>query len=107
MDELQNELHEWRMYNFPECTPEDQFMGMVEEMGEIAHAMLKWKQGIRIENNLQAAGKVKDGIADLTIYMLGLCSLMGWSFKEIVEYTAKNEVMQRDWIRFPKDGKTS
>ena len=33
---------------------DDVEMGMVEEMGEIAHAMLKWKQGIRIEDNLQA-----------------------------------------------------
>lgn len=102
--ELQDELHAWRMYNFPDCTPEDQFMGMVEEMGEIAHAMLKWKQGIRIENSIEATSKVRDGVADLTIFMMGLCSLFGWDFMELVASVARDEVMHRDWIRYPKNG---
>jgi len=107
MRELQKELHEWRMYNFPECTPEDQFMGMVEEMGEIAHALLKTKQGIRIEDEIQGHAKVRDGIADLVIYTMGLCSLMGWDLEALVSSVANNEVMQRDWIKYPKDGMTT
>jgi NTP pyrophosphatase (non-canonical NTP hydrolase) len=94
------------MQNFPDCTVEDQFMGMVEEVGEIAHAMLKGKQGIRIEDDIAASAKIRDGVADLTIYMMGLCSLMGWRFEELVTSVATNEVMQRDWIKFPMNGVT-
>lgn len=105
----QEELHDWRMKNFPECTPEDQFMGMVEEMGEMAHAWLKHKQGIRSYAGGATAKEpiaIKDAIADLTIFMMGFCSLMGWDLELIVEATAYNEVMKRDWITYPTNGIT-
>src|ERR1700690_3485292 len=108
---LQEDLHEWRMRNFPDCTPNQQFLGMVEEMGEIAHIMLKHEQGIRNSAHMpdmealnEAKKQVKDGIAALMIFTMGLCSLMGWDLTYIVTSTAVNEVMRRDWITYPKNG---
>lgn len=104
---LQEELHEWRMRNFPDCTASQQFMGMVEEMGEIAHAILKHEQGIRTMDNFnQTSIAIKDGVADLTIFMMGLCSLMNWDLCTLVYAVAHNEVMKRDWIMYPGDGLT-
>lgn len=102
LQQLQEDLHIWRMRNFPDATPNQQFLGMVEEMGEMAHAMLKTDQQIRGA----VYEDIKDAIADLTIFMMGFCSLMGWDLSTLVAATASNIVMRRDWITYPTDGMT-
>lgn len=100
--DLQDDLHEWRNHNFLAQSWEDQFMGMVEEMGELAHALLKQKQGIR-GTHQEHEHAAQDAVADLTIYMMGLCSYRGWDFTNLVASTAI-KVMRRDWITYPKNG---
>jgi NTP pyrophosphatase (non-canonical NTP hydrolase) len=103
MERIQRELHEWRQNNFPgTSTAGDQFMGMVEEMGELAHAMLKQRQRIRGSFEEHEAAQ-KDAIADLTIFMMGFCSAKGWNFQRVVEDTA-NDIMRRDWAVNPLTG---
>lgn len=67
LQEIQSELKVWTEYNFGQQTPEISILGMIEELGELSHAILKEKQGIRTSDFL--ADK-KDAIADLTIYCL-------------------------------------
>lgn len=67
LNEIQSELKVWTEYNFGKQTPDIPILGMIEELGELSHAILKEKQGIRQSDFL--ADK-KDAISDLTIYAL-------------------------------------
>jgi NTP pyrophosphatase (non-canonical NTP hydrolase) len=102
-NELQKTLHEWRQYNFPDTyTLWHQFMGVTEELGEMAHAILKQSQGIRGSYE-EHEEDLRDAVGDLTIYLMGLCSVKGWSFEEVVMKTA-DTVLRRDWVENPDDG---
>ena len=59
----------WVEHNFPgEPQPESSLFGVIEELGELAHAHLKQSQGIRGEEH---EAEAQDAIGDLTIYLLG------------------------------------
>lgn len=77
---LVEERDEWVARNFPDSYKTDTLLGVVEELGELAHAHLKSKQGIRgtkAEHNEAA----KDAIGDLVVYLLGVIS-----YEKIIEY---------------------
>jgi len=88
--------------NFPAQTREQVFQGMVEEMGEIAHHLLKREQGIRGEE-VDHDAEIRDGCADLVIFMMGLADLEGFVLMDAIQ-EAWNEVKRRDWMRFPQNG---
>lgn len=104
LDDLQAEVFAWQTKNFGEQPSENSLLGTVEEVGELCHAVLKQRQGIRgtAEEHVAAA---KDSIGDLMIFLLNYCSARGWSLARIVHETW-SEVSERDWIKFPKDGLT-
>ena len=83
-------------------TPTHAFLGMVEEVGEFAHAALKSEMGIR-GNEEEHEKVMKDSIADVTIFAMHLCAMRGWDFEQLVRSTWE-EVRKRDWRKFPKDG---
>jgi len=108
----QKELHEWQIKNFG-THPDDAdrvFQGMVEEIGELAHAILKNKQHIREYSNDMVVGaygtmspgdqKFRDNIADafgdIIIYGIQLMTEHGidaeWAISDTIE-----KVLQRDW----------
>lgn len=99
LNKLQPEIAAWRVKNFPESGMIHQFMGMVEEMGELSHAILKDQQGIRGATELEA----KDAVGDVLIYMINFCSTLGWDLEEILCDTW-DQVKHRDWIENPLDG---
>lgn len=72
---LVDQRNDWTQKNFPpydgEIPGNDSVLGCIEELGELAHAHLKNKQGIRgtPEEHEVAA---KDAIGDLVIYLLGV-----------------------------------
>lgn len=101
---LQNRLHVWRQRNFPNADADEQLLGMVEEVGELSHAVLKHKQGIRgFENEIKFAAAQVDALGDLLIYLAGYCSYKGFDMMTLFEEVAK-EVMERDWIKYPGNG---
>jgi NTP pyrophosphatase (non-canonical NTP hydrolase) len=100
--ELQYMTEEWRNYNFPDHTAEDQFLGMTEELGELAHAYLKMKQGIRTGEN--HAALEMDAIGDFIIYLCGYCSARGFMLSTCIG-RAWSEVKDRDWIKYPRTGR--
>lgn len=100
LDKVQTENAEWVTRNFNGKNDDTtSFMGMVEELGELAHVRLKRQQGIRA---IQAYAE-EDAIGDLAIYMLHYCTTRGWKLSQIIDYVW-NQVKQRDWVAFPRNG---
>ena len=100
--DIQAEHHEWEQANFPDKKPHQPVFGMVEEVGELCHALLKSEQCIRGDAEKHQAD-AKDAIGDVFIYMLSFCTMNGWSFTEIAEETWE-QVKARDWKRNPESG---
>jgi NTP pyrophosphatase (non-canonical NTP hydrolase) len=116
LDRIQNEARTWREANFPKYTAFDQMMGMVEEMGELAHALLKFEQKIReyatdpdkppisaIKNKFET--DARDAVGDWIIFCLGLCDRYGWNLQDIIEETWE-KVRLRDWVANPETGES-
>lgn len=99
---LQSRLHLWRQRNFPTTDADQQLFGVVEEVGELAHANLKSKQGIRGTPEEHIAAE-KDAVGDILIYLAGYCSYREWDMIAILEETAE-QVTKRDWIADPSSG---
>ncbi len=101
-EKLQHEVGEWSRKNFPKNTPLNPFLGAVEEIGELSHALLKQNQGIRgtFEEHEVAA---KDAVGDTLVYLADFCERRGWSMQAIIE-EVWGRVKQRDWKKNKKDG---
>jgi len=104
--QIQAEHARWLEHNFPDQTPLDGFLGMVEEVGELSHALLKYKQGIRGH----AAGEmnhyseaVEDAMGDLFIFMCSFCNSNHLDLETIIMKTWE-KVQQRDWQFDPERG---
>jgi NTP pyrophosphatase (non-canonical NTP hydrolase) len=76
-------------------------LGVVEEVGELSHAHLKLEQGIRINEDHKT--KQVDAVGDIVVFLAHYCTLQGIDFGLAVK-TCWNEVKQRDWKAFPKNG---
>lgn len=105
---VQTELKEWQAHNFPGRTSINPLLGTAEEIGEmcgkllclmvaagkINHHYLKRMQGIRLNEDHNAG--LRDGVADLLIFLCDFCNAENIDLeKELVETWAK--VRQRDW----------
>lgn len=103
---LQREQAKWSRHNFGHLKSDYNapFKGMVEELGELSHALLKQEQGIR-GTPAEHEANAKDAIGDMLVYMADFCTRRGWSMQDIIE-TTWWEVSQRDWVLYPKNGKT-
>lgn len=100
--QLQAEQAKWAEHNFGDQPPEISFLGVVEEVGELAHTILKRKQGIRTSEDHEAKGK--DAVGDILIFLADFCTRSGWDLQEIIEQTWA-EVSQRDWKANPVTAK--
>jgi len=101
LGKLQNEIRDWRRYNFPDSNPMEQYMGIVEELGELSHVMLKEAQGIRDIGDSEA--QAQDAIGDMVIFMINFCDMNGWDFEKVIA-TTWEQVAGRDWRNNPKNG---
>ncbi len=87
--QFQDEHRKWALANFGDHQVTDPLLGIIEEKGELAHAVLKARQGIRgtvAEHNAKAL----DSIGDIMIYVADLFSCKGWSLAEEVEMAMTN-----------------
>lgn len=79
-DKLVEERNAWIAHNFPnetEGTPGlSSIYGVIEELGELAHAHLKQDQQIRGDATKHEAD-ARDAIGDLSVYLMGVMSLYG------------------------------
>jgi NTP pyrophosphatase (non-canonical NTP hydrolase) len=76
---VQNESNEWRQAAYPDTVHDNlaQLAGVTEEVGELAHALLKYKQGIRGYDRPRMLAEAGDAMADAIIYMCGIASSLG------------------------------
>lgn len=104
MDDMQYRLSAWASDTFGDNTenpPMYCVLGMIEELGELSHSLLKSKQGIR--SNEDHEELMKDAVGDIVMFMMDFCSRMGWSLSEIIEEVFE-EVIERDWKNNPETG---
>jgi len=104
LTEIQRDSDVWRRKNFPpsDRTAQLQLIGVVEEVGELSHHMLKAKQGIR-GDTAHHEEHMQDAVGDILIYLCGLCSAMDWSI-EVCVNMAWAQVLERDWRKHRYDG---
>jgi len=76
----QEEVSAWSRHNFGEQTAERPLLGMIEELGELAHPVLKQAQGIRVNEHRRE--QVIDAVGDLVIYSLDFCGRAGYDAAE-------------------------
>jgi NTP pyrophosphatase (non-canonical NTP hydrolase) len=117
IDLKQKELHDWQAKNFPrdryEAMRKEELidiiitlqvtLGMCEEVGEIAHAVLKGTQNIREGVDGIDKEKVGDGFGDVNIYGQQLMSELKLDAEKEIE-KATNTVLARNWIKYPLTG---
>lgn len=109
LDNLQDELAPWVEKNFPHTYPAGvlpyrPLLGIVEEVGELAHSHLKQEQGIRgTPEEHETAGK--DALADIFVYMCDYATQRGWDVHETVEHVWRKVVSKRDWTQNKINGK--
>ncbi len=94
--DIQKEHKAWVKKNFPNTTVYDMFEGMVEELGELAHARLKRRQGIRGTKEEHDAEE-KDAIGDIAITAIHYATLRGFDVQ-----TCVNELLEDGWVDLHK-----
>lgn len=110
LEQLQAEHKPWAERNFPNDTPDQMLIGVMEELGELSHAFLKQAQLIR-RGSTEEGRKVlqsleRDAVGDIVIYLCAYCDLRGLSLAECVE-RAWDEVKNRDWVNNKEDGRAT
>lgn len=84
-EQLQKEQAEWSLRNFGPHPVEHPLLGMIEELGELAHAHLKGLQGIRHTPEEILAMK-KDACADLMIFLADYFTCRNRSMQDKVDF---------------------
>jgi NTP pyrophosphatase (non-canonical NTP hydrolase) len=100
LSELQAEHAKWLNREFSDQEWMDGFLGVVEEVGELAHAILKGKQKIRGDAETHELKK-RDAIGDIVIFLCSYCTTNGLDLQDCV-MAAWNEVKERRWNRVTK-----
>jgi len=114
IDLRQKELAEWQNRNFPRSRYEEmtkdqlidmilamQFsLGMAEEVGEVAHHILKGVQGIRNGVNGFDVEQIGDGVVDSGVFGQQLLSHFGIDSEKVTEVVI-DAVLRRDWLNNP------
>lgn len=95
---VQDEQRPWVKHNFGDRPSWMPLLGVMEELGELAHAHLKREQGIRTNEDHDA--KARDAVADIVIFLADYCSATGIDLESVVLETWE-QVKQRDWKADP------
>jgi len=102
LSDMQKEIYNWSTHNFgrPQIRFHvNSFLGVVEEVGELAHCILKASQGIRGSFS-EHVDKAADAIGDIIVYLLDFTEGNKDIFKVDVDYILARvwaRVKQRDW----------
>jgi NTP pyrophosphatase (non-canonical NTP hydrolase) len=90
---IQSEIDDWNQKIFADNAGHKLF-GIMEEVGELAHAHLREEQQIRMDEDHTA--NAMDAIGDIAIFLIGYCACRGWDFENILKNTW-DEVSQRTY----------
>ena len=100
---LQSDHKKWLAHNFPNQQPHEPLLGIVEEVGELSHAHLKYKQGIRGLTKSEYQRQAMDAIGDLVIYLASYCNSNDLNLEYCV-FATWDKVKHRDWVADPQRG---
>ena len=100
--QLQDEQRPWVQHNFGNRPSWMPLLGVMEELGELAHAHLKRAQGIRTTEDHDA--KARDAVGDIVVYLADYCSATGIDLERTVAEVWA-EVKRRDWKADPAHAK--
>lgn len=92
---VQLEAWEWTKLNFPGQVPWQPLMGVVEEVGELAHAYLKATQNIRGSAASHREAMI-DAVGDQMVFLVNFCSHLGIDASEALR-TTWTQVKARNW----------
>lgn len=104
LQDLQIIQKDWVTRNFPNRPSYQPLLGVVEEVGELSHSHLKMEQGIRGTKEEHLA-KISDAVGDTVIFLSDYCTAMSINFGQAVA-DAWEEIKDRNWQKFPKNGRT-
>ena len=104
LSQLQYEKEVWERRNFPDMDCIRAVLGVVEEVGELSHAVLKRDQKIR-GSEVEHSAAIQDACADIVIYLTSVARFEGFSLEEAVERVWKEVVQKRDWKANPESGR--
>jgi NTP pyrophosphatase (non-canonical NTP hydrolase) len=102
LNQLQDEQAEWDARNFGPIDDQPVSHGMygiMEELGELAHAQLKGEQKIR-HTPVEIYNLKVDAIGDLLVFLMKYCNHEHISLQFALEKTW-DKVKQRDWSANP------
>lgn len=107
LKQMQTKHSVWTYDNFSEVVlgpkyPELMILGIMEELGELCHAHGKRESKTRV--NEDHTENIKDAIGDIFIFLMSYATSQGLDLEDIIVNTW-NEVRQRDWRRYPENGK--
>lgn len=91
---IQGEVLEWHSRVFPNAEQWEKVVGLQEELGELAHAFLKRSQGVKVEEDHDAA--IRDAVGDIVIFLMGFCNQEGIDLQVCIE-EVWGRVSQRDY----------
>ncbi len=101
---LQEEQRPWVRHNFGERPPHGPLLGLVEEVGELAHSQLKKEQGIRGTSEEHDIA-MKDAVADITIFFADYCSAVDWDMSDVLHVESFRGLQHNNsrvtWINEP------
>jgi len=103
LNQLQAEHQEWAEHNFPNQAEHEALLGLIEELGELAHAHLKYEQGIRGYDEEYYRVHASDAVGDIMIYLASYCNRCGFNLQMCMEETWRR-VRERDWQADPRGG---
>jgi NTP pyrophosphatase (non-canonical NTP hydrolase) len=92
----QKEFAKWQKDNFGEGSTSDMIHGMSEEVGEMNHAYLKSKQGIRNVTNEKAKEDMADAFGDIVVYGIQCMESLGLDAEEVLKEVF-DKVLKRNW----------
>jgi NTP pyrophosphatase (non-canonical NTP hydrolase) len=99
--EIQENQKPWVAHNFGDRPAWMPLLGVMEELGELAHSFLKREQGIRVGENHDE--KIKDAVGDIVLFLMDFCSANNIDLQSVVSDTWEH-VKDRDWKANPKTG---
>ena len=99
---MQKLHNQWSLKNFGICSSGQMLIGVMEEVGELAHSHLKYEQNIRGTSTKHIAD-AKDAVGDIVMYLIDYCNKRGFDFEKIIQDTWK-EISKRDWEKNPETG---
>lgn len=99
ISEIQSEMVGWLSKNFPDQSFWHPLLGMVEEVGELSHHVLKREQKVR--NDEDHDSEIVDALGDIIIYMINFSVSQNINLSEAIRTTwsmvRKRQVGKGEW----------